>query len=73
MHQYASSTPEGRELVAELEFVWNQVKANSNNTSSESSPRGGGGVDDKLGMSYASLVHQEQGQQMMVVVVEAGS
>ena len=55
MHQYASSTPEGRELVAELEFVWDQIKANSNNTSNESSPRGGVGVEDRSGLSYASL------------------
>ncbi|KAL8670526.1 MAG: hypothetical protein Q9168_004943 [Polycauliona sp. 1 TL-2023] len=55
MHEYASSTPEARELVAELEFVWDQIKNNSNNTSSESSPRGGAGEDSKMGMSYASL------------------
>ncbi|KAL8993841.1 MAG: hypothetical protein Q9169_006050 [Polycauliona sp. 2 TL-2023] len=55
MHEYASSTPEARELVAELEFVWDQIKNNSNNTSSESSPRGGAGQDSRLGMSYASL------------------
>ncbi|KAL8789592.1 MAG: hypothetical protein Q9213_001028 [Squamulea squamosa] len=55
MHEYASATPEARELVAELEFVWDQIKNNSNNTSSESSPRGGVGGDSKLGMSYASL------------------
>lgn len=56
MHLYASSTPEARELVAELEFVWDQVKANSNVTSSESSP-GGGSItreEERLGMSYAS-------------------
>ncbi|MCJ1352613.1 MAG: hypothetical protein MMC33_002597 [Icmadophila ericetorum] len=34
MHKYASSTPEARELVAELEFVWDQVKANSASGSS---------------------------------------
>ena len=28
MHQYASRSPDARELVAELEFVWNQVKSN---------------------------------------------
>ncbi|KAL8868215.1 MAG: hypothetical protein Q9174_005134 [Haloplaca sp. 1 TL-2023] len=55
MHQYASSTPEGRELVAELEFVWDQIKANSNSTSNESSPRGGIGVEDRSGLSYAGL------------------
>ncbi|KAI4120380.1 MAG: hypothetical protein LQ338_007057 [Usnochroma carphineum] len=57
MHEYASSTPEARELVAELEFVWDQIKANSNVTSSESSPRGVGIAreEERLGMSYASL------------------
>lgn len=30
MQAYASGTPEARELVAELEFVWDQVRANSN-------------------------------------------
>ncbi|KAI4168639.1 MAG: hypothetical protein LQ343_006220 [Gyalolechia ehrenbergii] len=54
MHAYASSTPEARELVAELEFVWDQIKANSNASSSESSPRGPV-EESKLGMSYASL------------------
>jgi len=38
MHEYASSTPEARELVGELEFVWDQVKGNSNSDSSGSSP-----------------------------------
>lgn len=28
MHQYASTTPESRELVAELEFLWDQIKSN---------------------------------------------
>ncbi|KAI4251463.1 MAG: hypothetical protein L6R42_008377 [Xanthoria sp. 1 TBL-2021] len=55
MHEYASSTPEARELVAELEFVWDQIKTNSNTTSNESSPRGVGGEDSQPGMSYASL------------------
>ncbi|KAL8838022.1 MAG: hypothetical protein Q9170_002303 [Blastenia crenularia] len=54
MHAYASSTSEARELVAELEFVWDQIKANSNVSSSESSPRGAVG-DSGVGMSYASL------------------
>lgn len=30
MHTYASATPEARELVSELEFVWDQVRDNSN-------------------------------------------
>ena len=28
MHRYASPSPDARELVAELEFVWDQVKSN---------------------------------------------
>lgn len=42
MHAYASTTPEARELVAELEFVWDQVKSNATSAeSSASSPAGG--------------------------------
>ncbi|KAL8656302.1 MAG: hypothetical protein Q9210_000340 [Variospora velana] len=56
MHQYAASTPEARELVAELEFVWDQIKANSEVTSSASSPRGAMmRAEEGMGMSYASL------------------
>jgi hypothetical protein len=29
LHEYASDTPDARELVSELEFVWNQIKNNS--------------------------------------------
>ncbi|KZF20647.1 acyl-CoA binding protein [Xylona heveae TC161] len=36
MHKYASSTSEARELVSELEFVWDQIKSNA--PSSSSSP-----------------------------------
>jgi len=28
MHRYASATPEARELVSELEFVWDQIRSN---------------------------------------------
>ena len=38
MHKYATTTTEARELVAELEFVWDQIKSNSASSSS-SSPR----------------------------------
>ncbi|KAJ6109463.1 hypothetical protein N7486_001698 [Penicillium sp. IBT 16267x] len=34
MHEYASQTPEARELVAELEFVWDQIKYNASSSSS---------------------------------------
>lgn len=37
MHAYASAAPEARELVAELEFVWDQVKSNSNPSGSDTS------------------------------------
>lgn len=36
MHKFASNTPEARELVEELEFVWEQVKSNSLQASSGS-------------------------------------
>ncbi|KAF9885089.1 hypothetical protein FE257_000729 [Aspergillus nanangensis] len=38
MHRYASQTPEARELVAELEFVWDQIKANTSSSESSGSP-----------------------------------
>ncbi|KAA8911786.1 acyl CoA binding protein-domain-containing protein [Sphaerosporella brunnea] len=34
MHRYASATPEARELVAELEFVWDQIRSNVPSTHS---------------------------------------
>ncbi|KAL2171626.1 hypothetical protein VTG60DRAFT_2194 [Thermothelomyces hinnuleus] len=42
MHKYAN-TPNALELVAELEFVWNQVKSNSPSAAASSSDRSGGG------------------------------
>ena len=36
MHKYATTTPEARELVSELEFVWDQIKSNSVSSSSTS-------------------------------------
>ncbi|KAL9630994.1 MAG: hypothetical protein Q9164_006130 [Protoblastenia rupestris] len=36
MHRYATTTPEARELVAELEFVWDQIKTNSASSSASS-------------------------------------
>jgi len=40
MHEYASGTDEARELVEELEFVWDQIKNNSQHSgdSEQSSP-----------------------------------
>ncbi|KAF4631789.1 hypothetical protein G7Y89_g6347 [Cudoniella acicularis] len=40
MHRYASTTADARELVAELEFVWDQIKNNSASSSGSSPGRG---------------------------------
>jgi len=58
MHAYASTTPEARELVAELEFVWDQIKSNPASASSASSP------DQRAQGSYNSRASQrpEEGQ-----------
>ncbi|CAZ82979.1 unnamed protein product [Tuber melanosporum] len=37
MHKYSSNTPEARELVSELEFVWEQIKSNVSSLSTPSS------------------------------------
>jgi len=36
MHKYASTTPDARELVSELEFVWDQIRSNASSSSSSS-------------------------------------
>lgn len=55
MHKYASTTSEARELVAELEFVWDQIKSNSA-SSAASSP------DQPLGTTFSSPRQQQQRQ-----------
>jgi hypothetical protein len=54
MHRYASQTPEARELVAELEFVWDQIKSNASSSSS-SSPTQNVGVPPLPQSNYASI------------------
>ncbi|GAQ10717.1 amino-acid permease BAT1 [Aspergillus lentulus] len=54
MHRYASQTPEARELVAELEFVWDQIKSNASSSSS-SSPMQNVGVPPLPQPNYASI------------------
>ncbi|PLN84296.1 hypothetical protein BDW42DRAFT_183649 [Aspergillus taichungensis] len=54
MHQYASQTPEACELVAELEFVWDQIKSNTP-PSTASSPRQTVGVPPLPPASYPSI------------------
>ena len=44
MHKYATTTPEARELVAELEFVWDQIKSNSVSSSATSPGQPGKGI-----------------------------
>ncbi|KAL6720172.1 hypothetical protein ACLMJK_002093 [Lecanora helva] len=56
MHKYATTTPEARELVSELEFVWDQIKSNSV-SSSGSSPGHGARPQGQQNItsSYASI------------------
>ena len=42
MHRYATTTTEARELVAELEFVWDQIKSQSASSSGSSPGLGAG-------------------------------
>ena len=50
MHRYASATPEARELVSELEFVWDQIRSNVPSTHSQSYGNRGHLEDDELEM-----------------------
>lgn len=54
MHRYASQTSEARELVSELEFVWDQIKFNASSSSS-SSPIHNVGVPPLSGSAYGSI------------------
>ncbi|CAG8908229.1 unnamed protein product [Penicillium egyptiacum] len=54
MHEYASQTPEACELVAELEFVWDQIKFNAS-SSSGSSPLNTVGVPPLSRSAYGSI------------------
>ncbi|KAF2146038.1 uncharacterized protein K452DRAFT_242518 [Aplosporella prunicola CBS 121167] len=66
MHKYASPTPDARELVAELEFVWDQVKSNVPSSSSSSPLRNLGAVPGPphsyphFGSSRASADYPQQ-------------
>lgn len=57
MHTYASQTPEARELVSELEFVWDQIKYNASSSAS-SGPLNAVGVPPlsrNQGSAYGSI------------------
>ena len=62
MHRYASRSPDARELVAELEFVWDQVKSNVSSIVSFHLPampalqRG----QSKMLLSYQGAIDREQ-------------
>ncbi|PYI16479.1 hypothetical protein BO99DRAFT_221385 [Aspergillus violaceofuscus CBS 115571] len=59
MHQYASQTTEARELVAELEFVWDQIK--SNTASLDSSESGSEAVLRSQGLADFRSHHGSAG------------
>lgn len=63
MHKYASTTPDARELVAELEFVWDQIKSNPSSSSS-SSPLQAAGLPAQLARQpgYGSVGGGEGGR-----------
>lgn len=62
MHKYASTTPESRELVAELEFIWGQIKSNHTCSalSSSSIPQH---HSSALPITQSQRLHQQQKQQ----------
>ncbi|KAL2041661.1 hypothetical protein N7G274_005445 [Stereocaulon virgatum] len=53
MHKYATTTPEARELVSELEFVWDQIKSYSLSSSASSPEQLAQGQG--IGASYRSM------------------
>ena len=55
MHKYATTTTEARELVAELEFVWDQIKSNPASSSSSSPGRLAGSQEQQMFPSYGSI------------------
>ena len=64
MHKYATTTPEARELVSELEFVWDQIKSNPP-SSTESSPGHVSRIQNQqfLKANYASIGLRSSGQE----------
>lgn len=62
MHKYATTTPEARELVAELEFVWDQIKSNTASSSSSSPGQLARSHQQMMDPSYASLGQSGKGR-----------
>ncbi|OJZ88362.1 hypothetical protein ASPFODRAFT_44012 [Aspergillus luchuensis CBS 106.47] len=63
MHNYASQTAEARELVAELEFVWDQIKSNPSSSSMSSSQGLGSPVASAAAVSIRDHARIQQQQQ----------
>jgi hypothetical protein len=61
MHKYASPSPDSRELVAELEFVWDQVKSNVPSSSSSSPLQTLGSMGLHMPPSYPKLSRPRSG------------
>ena len=62
MHQYATTTPEARELVAELEFVWDQIKSNTASSAGSSPDQIVGSQRQQVqNPSYASIGQYAKG------------
>lgn len=55
MHKFASPSPDSRELVAELEFVWDQVKSNVPSSSSSSPLQTLGSMGMHIPPEYAQM------------------
>ena len=55
MHNYATTTPEARELVSELEFVWDQIKSNPVSSSASSPGQLARSQGQGVGASYGSI------------------
>lgn len=55
MHKYAN-TPNALELVAELEFVWNQVKSNDPSLAGSSSEQGAAGAGEQRNSGGGNVV-----------------
>ncbi|KAI9799533.1 MAG: hypothetical protein M1825_004459 [Sarcosagium campestre] len=59
MHKYASTTPDARELVSELEFVWEQIKSNAATSASAASSPPGAMADNEELASKPSILSRQ--------------
>ncbi|CRG83046.1 hypothetical protein PISL3812_00394 [Talaromyces islandicus] len=81
MHRYASQTEEARELVSELEFVWDQIKYSTSSSSSSSPmqamglpttaevsapPRRYGSIDGRMSRSPPVVVDEDPDEDLEI-------